>query len=103
MHDPGLQAVPGAVPHEAVEDPGGDDAAAADQHDARPVPQGRVDVLVILVRVYHVVEVPVLQSEALQVRQELEPRIADGEMHVAGPDGDPLTDDLPGFGVSTVT
>jgi len=72
----GISAVP--VVDEALEDSRGDDPAAADHHGALAVLEILVDVLVRLVGVDDVAVVVVPLAVLLKVREELQPRIADG-------------------------
>ena len=78
------------IVHEPLQHPGRDDAAAAHQHGAGRRHQSLVDVLVRLVGVDDVVVVLVLRAVGLQLGEELQPRIADGDVHEAGPERDPL-------------
>jgi hypothetical protein len=90
VHDPGLQAVALAVVHQPLQDPGGDDAAAAHDDRAGPGLEKLVHVLVRLVGVDDVVVVAVPLAELLEVGQEAQARVADREVHEPGAVGDPL-------------
>ena len=91
MGDGGLRAVMIPVVEQALEDAGADDPAAPHQHGARRPAELLVDVLVRLVGVDDPVGmIRVLRAELLEVGQELEPRVAECEVHVGGAVGDPL-------------
>jgi hypothetical protein len=90
VHDVGLETEPRAVVEEALQHPRGDDAAAADQHGPGPGLEELVDVLVRLVGVDDVLVVARGLPERLQVGQEPQPRVADRQVHEAGPERDPL-------------
>src|SRR6266545_3790354 len=85
VHDLRLRAVLLAVADQPVQHRGGHDAAAPDDHRARPAAQRLVHVLVVLIAVDHVVVVVHLLPEALQLRQEPQPRVADRDVHVPAP------------------
>ncbi len=90
MHDVGGQPVFAPIVHQARQDTGGDDAAAAEHHHQVLGARGLVDVLVLLVRAHHVVEILMSGAELLQFWQEPQARVADGEVNEFGAVGQPL-------------
>ena len=82
VDDGGLCALVDAIVHQPLQHPRGNDAATPDEHGAGLVEQTFIDVLVRFERVDRAGAVVVLGAVLLQVGQELESGIADGEMHV---------------------
>ena len=90
------------VVHQPLQHAGGHDAAAAHQHGAGLLHEPLVDVLVRLVGVDDVAVVVVLGAVALQLGQELQAGVADGEVDVLRAEGDPLGGRRPSGGVRIV-
>src|SRR5579871_4838215 len=88
VHDLEGEVVLGAVVHQALQDPRGNDPATADQYHPGLDTQAVVDVLVVLVGADHVVEVLILGPEGLQFGQELQAWIPDRDVHELGPERD---------------
>src|SRR6478609_531454 len=96
VQDLGLQPVPVPVVDQPLQDAGRDDPTAADDHRAGPQFQLLVHVLVRLVGVDHPGRVPVVLAVALQVGQQLQARVADGDVHERAAVGQPLGGGGPG-------
>ena len=78
------------VVHQPLQHAGRHDAAAAHQHGAGLLHEPLVDVLVRLVGVDDVAVVVVVGAVALELGQELQARVADGEVDVLRAERDPL-------------
>src|SRR6478609_3227163 len=96
MDDLRLQVVAVPVVDQPLQDPGGDDAAAADHHGARAQRKLLVHVLVRLVGVHDPGRVPVVLAIPLQVGEQFQARVADGDVHERAAVGQPLRGGGPG-------
>ncbi len=83
------RAVLVAVVDHSLQDARRDDARAPDDHGARPAQHLLVHVRVRFVGVDHADVVVVLFAVRLQVGEHLDPRVADGEVHVVAAVRDP--------------